>query len=116
MEGFVIILLITAILLFSISFFLPDATKELKEEIEQLSLKVYQDSYKMNRRLKVLEEELLLPNDFPLETSAPNQILSKQVELLYRQGLPTETIARQSALSIAEVEEIIATIEGQGSR
>ena len=113
-DWIIIILLGCSVVLFLISFFLPDATKDLKEEIEQLSLKVYQDHYKINRRLKVLEEELLLPTSLESvpKASAPNPIIAKQIELLYRQGLPIDQIAKQSALPIEDVESIIKFLQG----
>jgi len=88
METLIIILIAISLVLFLISFFLPDATKELKEEIEQLSLKVYQDSFKTEKRLKVLEEELLLPTS--VDSLDPySQIEGQQArqrELLHKQG------------------------------
>ncbi|WP_062355848.1 hypothetical protein [Bacillus kwashiorkori] len=64
MNTILFLLAIIGIALFIISFFIPDATKEIKKEVEHLTLQWYEESYKMKKRIKILEEELLLTS-FP---------------------------------------------------
>lgn len=110
MNILLIILLIISIVLVIISFFLPDHTKELSNEVEQLSIQMYQENFQIKKRLKLLEEELLIPGDMdknPSPTKKPNPIIVGQVRLLRDQGLTLEQIAKQSALTEEEVKEIL---------
>lgn len=109
MKIALIILFIIAIILFIVSFFLPDPYKELKEEIEQLSLQFYQETFQLQRRIKIIEEELLMTDNLRTHrlNSEPNPIIINQVKMLAQQGLPLEQIARQSALTVPEVQAIL---------
>src|SRR5690606_19078050 len=102
MDILLLIMMIVSIILIVVSFFLPDHTKELSDDVEQLSIQMYQESFQIKKRLKVLEEELLIPNPNDLDkqslsTKKPNQIIVGQVRLLKDQGLTIEQIAKQSA-------------------
>lgn len=114
MKTILIILFNIAILLFILSFFLPDPNKQLKEEVEQLSLQFYQESYQLKRRLKVLEEELLMTDGLRQNQlmNEPHEIIVNQVKQLAKQGLPIEQIAKQSALSSEDVKAILGTTKG----
>lgn len=109
--GFLLIFFIgVSILLFVISLFLPNRLKQIEVELEELSYQVIQDSYQFKKRIKVLEEELLVDHSSsPLSTnkSKPNEIIVNQVLSLHKQGVPVSQISSQSALSTEEVEEII---------
>lgn len=114
MDILLLIMMIVSIILIVVSFFLPDHTKELSDDVEQLSIQMYQESFQIKKRLKILEEELLIPNDLEkqsLSTKKPNQIIVGQVRLLKDQGLTIEQIAKQSALTEGEVTQIL---ESQG--
>ncbi|MFZ3588155.1 hypothetical protein ACOI1C_02525 [Bacillus sp. DJP31] len=63
MEFVIIGLFSFAILLLILSFFKRDKVKDLEEQLEQLSLMTIQESYQMNKRIKILEEELLFQDD-----------------------------------------------------
>jgi hypothetical protein len=115
MYTLLICLGIISIIFIIVSFFLPDRTSELKEEIDALSIQHYQETYQLKKRIKILEEELLIPNNFPIKkrsTKSFNPIITNQVLLLNKQGLTTEQIARQSALSIEDVVTILQQHEG----
>ncbi|MBS4194688.1 hypothetical protein [Lederbergia citri] len=113
MDTIIIILLSLAVLLFVISFFQSDKVKVLEKEVEQLSMNMLQDHYLMKKRLKVLEEELLIGqsfiNDSPKheKTREPNEILKNHVLALYNQGLDIQQISKQSSLSVETVKDII---------
>lgn len=109
MEILMIVLFSISILLFIISFFMNDPVKSVKEELDQLSIQMLQDTYQLKKKVRILEEELLVP-----ETNIPepvgrktNDIIKKQVTLLHMQGLSIEQIAKQSALTEEEVYSII---------
>ncbi|MCM3665577.1 hypothetical protein M3204_14265 [Mesobacillus subterraneus] len=120
--GYIIISLVAlAALLFGLSFFLKDPYKELREEIDQLTIQQIQDLYQIKKKLKVLEEELLV-NDSILEkqssfTSGKKQIhdiIKNQVWSLAQQGMDINQIAKQSSLSNQEVQEIISEFVDKG--
>ncbi|RDW21922.1 hypothetical protein [Oceanobacillus chungangensis] len=58
----VITIIVVAVVLFIISFFMNDRLEELERQVEQLSMTNMKDTYQMQKKIKVLEEELL-PND-----------------------------------------------------
>ncbi|WLR56336.1 hypothetical protein LC048_05290 [Mesobacillus subterraneus] len=121
MGYMIIILFVLAALLFAISFFLKDPYKELREEIDQLTIQQIQDLYQIKKKLKVLEEELLV-NDTTLDkqssfNTGKNQIhaiIKNQVWSLAQQGMNINQIAKQSSLSNKEVQEIINEFVDKG--
>ncbi|ESU30662.1 hypothetical protein G3A_21290 [Bacillus sp. 17376] len=120
--GYIIIsLFVLAALLFAISFFLKDPYKELREEIDQLTIQQIQDLYQIKKKLKVLEEELLV-NDTPLEKQSSfnsgkiqiHDIIKNQVWSLAQQGMDINQIAKLSSLTNKEVQEIINEFVDKG--
>jgi uncharacterized protein YoxC len=55
----IVSILIVAVVLFVLSFFMNDRLEELENQVEQLSITTMQDTYQMKKKVKVLEEELL---------------------------------------------------------
>ncbi|WP_068671880.1 hypothetical protein [Oceanobacillus sp. Castelsardo] len=55
----IVSILIVAVVLFVLSFFMNDRIEELESQVEQLSITTMQDTYQMKKKVKVLEEELL---------------------------------------------------------
>lgn len=108
-------LIVLALLLLILSFFLKDPYKELKNELDQFSMQQIQDMYQLKRKVKILEEELLIDdNEFktPTAFNPPNKkevhaILKNQVWSLAKQGLTIDQIAKQSSLSQEDVQAII---------
>lgn len=126
-----IILLGVSLLLLLISFFLRDPIKDLRNDMDQLSIQQVQEIYKIKKKLKVLEEELMLgdgefnsihtpmniPNSEALYTPSVDSvhaIIKHQVWTLAGQGVPLDQIATQSSLSIAQVQQIIKERDGDG--
>ncbi|MFD1850270.1 hypothetical protein [Oceanobacillus bengalensis] len=62
MISVVISILIVAVALFVLSYFVNDKFEELEGQVEQLSITTMQDTYQMKKKIKILEEELL-PNN-----------------------------------------------------
>lgn len=110
-------LLVISILLLILSFFLKDPVKELKNELDQFSMQQIQEIYQLKRKIKILEEELLIDEDEfknPVSFAAPSAkrkeihaILKNQVWSLAQQGVSIEQISKQSSLSIEDVQDII---------
>ncbi|MGD6841337.1 hypothetical protein ACQCVH_02350 [Bacillus infantis] len=112
--GYVMISLIAAaILLLILSFFLKDPYKSIREEIDQVSIHQIQELYLIKKKLKVLEEELLVdgaaakPAGQPISSGQINPILKNQVLSLSQQGLSIDQISKQSSLSRNSVQEIV---------
>jgi hypothetical protein len=112
--GYVMIgLIAAAILLLILSFFLKDPYKSIREEIDQVSIHQIQELYLIKKKLKVLEEELLVdgadskPAARPLSSGSINPILKNQVLSLSQQGLSIDQISKQSSLSRDSVQEIV---------
>ncbi|AEH53762.1 hypothetical protein [Heyndrickxia coagulans] len=108
-----IALLALSVVLFLISFFRQDHAHLVEQELEDLSLKFFQETYQIKKRLQTLEEEFMMPGADPLlpdpsGKSPVNEIVKNQVLALFRQGLSFEQIARQSALPVNEVKRIIS--------
>ena len=103
----VISLLIIAISLFIISFFINYRFKDIENQVEQLSLSNLQDSYQMKRKIKILEEELL-PSQFDFSNqTGTKSTLEKQVESLYQQGYTIAQISQATKVSEYDIESLI---------
>lgn len=63
-----IILMIIGITLILLSFFLKNSTKKVEQDVEELSISIFQETNNLKRRLKMVEEELLLEPDFQVKT------------------------------------------------
>jgi hypothetical protein len=119
MEKILISLIIIALILWILSFFLKDPYKQLREEMDQLFMQQLEEIYHIKKKLKVLEEELLI-NDIAFTPPTPHvqfnaaakssvhEIIKNQVWSLARQGIPLKQIAEQASLSLYEVQAILA--------
>ncbi|WP_297989233.1 hypothetical protein [Anoxybacillus sp.] len=92
-----------AALLLLISFFQKDSTKEVEEQVEQLTLSTMQQLYEIKKRVKAIEEELLIGSE-PFSNE-------QQIWNLYKQGWTKEQIARKLNMPIDEVSITIARNE-----
>ncbi|MBS4191297.1 hypothetical protein KHA94_13995 [Bacillus sp. FJAT-49705] len=126
MEFVMISLLAFAIILLIFSAFMRDPYKSIREEIDQLTMQQIQDMYVIKKKLKVLEEELLVNDvDFqpalsvqqspsPKQKKDIHEIIKNQVWSLAQQGLTVDQIAKQSTLMPSEVESILVEKIGRG--
>jgi hypothetical protein len=114
MSYIIIGLLSLSIFLFIVSFFLKDRYKYLEKEIEDVSMNYLQENYQLKKRMKVLEEELMLNGRQPFhqvkQTAKIHEVVKNQVIALYNQGITVEQIAKQSALSKSDVLQIISNL------
>jgi len=64
----IITVIVVAVILFVLSFFMDDKLAELESEFEQFSITTMQETYQLKKKIKILEEELLseelTDNDF----------------------------------------------------
>ncbi|MGE7623654.1 hypothetical protein ACQKMD_11475 [Viridibacillus sp. NPDC096237] len=120
------ILMIIGIIVIIASFFIKDHSTQIEGDVEELSLNFYQETHQLKRRLKVIEEELLLEPKLigkPKKTASPviaptkgiriHQIIVSQVQTLHKQGYTIPEISKRSSLSIEQVQEVL---QSGGSR
>lgn len=127
-----IALMILGIVCIIISFFLKDSTKKLEKDLEELSINIYQETNALKRRVKLIEEELLLDANFKVvpttgktksssliskQTKATNgtkqinEILVQQVIELNKQGYSLSDIKKLSSLN---EEQILSILQQNG--
>lgn len=121
MELIMFILLGVSILLIVLSFFQKDPLQELKDEIDQFTIQQVQDLYQIKKKMKVLEEELLV-NEVELpkpvynsEKKEIHDIIKNQVIALSQQGKAIDQIASQSSLSMEDVYSILREAKERGT-
>lgn len=129
------ILMIIGIVCIVASFFLKDTSKKLEQDLEDLSISIYQETNSLKKRLKIIEEELLLEPNFTVKQNTSNQkqfdatplrqtnlankpqqineILVSQVIQLDKQGYPVDEISKMSTLS---KEQILTILKSGGNR
>ncbi len=136
-----IILIMIGIVCIIISFFIKDSTKKIEKDIEDLSISIYQETNSIKRRLKVVEEELMLEPNFQVKSPAnsntinkakknefintlnPKQqelkktkpipeILVRQVIELDKQGYSVSEISKLSTLAEVRIHEILQNSGG----
>ena len=59
------IIMITGIVIILISLFFKDKSGRVEKELDDLSINIYQETNALKRRIKTLEEELLVDNLYP---------------------------------------------------
>jgi len=111
------ILIIIGIISIIASFFLKDTSKRLEKEVEELSIQLYQETNTLKRRVKILEEELMLGSSFQMKEKNTQtdmkqgkpvpQILVQQVIELNKQGYPIDEIRKLSTLSKDQILHIL---------
>ena len=109
---FSLIIMIIGIIAIIISFFVKDSVKKLEKEVEELSFTMYQETSTLKRRLKTVEEELLIEGtkvSAPKKVAKPviHEIIKNQVMELHRQGYSLLEISKRSSLTIEEVKMVI---------
>ncbi len=137
------ILMVIGIICIVASFFLKDTSKKLEQDVEDLSISIYQETNTLKKRLKLIEEELLLEPNFTVKSNTSNkrqqlavytqttqgtqskqanpdrntqpinEILVSQVIQLNKQGYPVDEISKMSTLS---KEQIVSILNNGGNR
>ncbi|MEK4229940.1 hypothetical protein [Solibacillus sp. FSL H8-0538] len=70
------ILMIVGIFFIAVSLFFKDKAKKVENDLEDLSINIYQEANSLKRRLKIVEEELMLEPNF--QVSSPKSVQIKQ--------------------------------------
>ncbi|MEI4770903.1 hypothetical protein WAX74_14870 [Psychrobacillus sp. FJAT-51614] len=111
--SYAIIIMSIGVLLIIVSFFVKDSTKKMESEVEELSITLYQETSAIKRRLKIVEEELLLEGSkitVPKKQKTKpviHEIIKSQVLALHKQGFSLPEISKRSSLSVEEVKYVI---------
>ena len=120
-----IFLVIVSLVIIGLSFFQKDSVKELEEEFEQLSMDVVQDKYKIERRMKVLEEELLVgPTSRMTVKKASKPSVEKNENVsdediaisLFHKGYKAEQITQFTSIPLDKVERAIMKAKMKGKQ
>lgn len=90
-----------------------DKIAELEGQLEQFSLSTMQDTYKMKKKIKILEEELLTNPIYDSEESRykhsplEQPTLIQRVSQLHKQGYSISDIEQLTDLNSDQIQEII---------
>ncbi|MBM7569663.1 hypothetical protein [Aquibacillus albus] len=106
----IICLFTTSILLLFLSFFMKDRFKSIEDQLEQVSISTLQETYQLQKKVKILEEELLSDDithfkSQPLEGNKTP--LMKKIIRMHIDGLSIQDIAKETKLSEYDVHSII---------
>ncbi|MFG6114329.1 hypothetical protein ACGTN9_04025 [Halobacillus sp. MO56] len=102
---------VIGLLLFILSFFMNDRLKQLEDEVEQISISSLQETYKLKRKLNILEEELLF--QLPDKDNDQEIPLYKQVESMVKQGYTVAQIAEKTTLQENDIRSILEQINAK---
>lgn len=118
MEYAIIGLISFACILLIISFSKKDKIREIENQLEQLSIQLLQESYQLKKRMKILEEELLIEtNDglnkiHSLHGTQKNE--REKVFSLYKRGFSYDEIAKETLMTTEEVRIILEHVGMRG--
>lgn len=108
-------IIIIGIILFASTFFMNDKLVHIEQQLEQFSISTMQDTYQLNKKLKVLEEELLTNNSYNVHsekdptsnTKDEQPLLLQKVYHLYEQGYSIEDISKETGLKNYDIQTIL---------
>lgn len=106
------------IIVIVISFFVGRSSHIDENELERISISLHQETNGLKKRLKVIEEELMMgPVDIVQKSEKSKQpiheIIVNQILSLNSQGFSIEDIAKRSSLTS---EEVIHVLQSRGVR
>ncbi|ATP41063.1 hypothetical protein CSE16_13940 [Solibacillus sp. R5-41] len=74
------IIMLIGIVFIIISMFLRDKSNKVESDLEDLSINIYQETNALKRRIKMVEEELLVEPNF--QVKSPNKLPAKQKDAM----------------------------------
>lgn len=89
-----IIIMITGVGIIIISLFFKDKSAKVEKELEDLSINIYQETNTLKRRIKTLEEELLVEPNF--QVKSPRSAQQKQDPMATFQQVAAQVKAAQA--------------------
>jgi|SRR5690625_133059 len=106
----IVTLIIVAVVLLIVSFFMHDKFADLEQQFEQFSISTMQETYQMRKKIKILEEELLtedLSNHNMTSNYENEPYVIQKVHQLHDQGYSVVDIAQQTNLSNHDIQTIL---------
>ncbi|RPF55625.1 hypothetical protein [Aquisalibacillus elongatus] len=112
----IITLMVIAVVLWGISFFMSNRFDELESQIEQISISALQDSYVLKNKIKVLEEELLTDSmDMKMSSNTTEKPIKGQqepaiiqnIKALYEQGYTYTEMEEKTGLRKEDIKVIV---------
>lgn len=105
-----LIVMVIGLVFIILSFFIKDSSKKTEQDLEELSISIYQETNNLKRRLKIVEEELLLEPNFKVQSPKPSpmatfQQVAEQVKAAQAMG----TLVQQTATSTKPVNSILVS-------
>lgn len=109
-----LILVIIGLITVVISFFVGGSARTYSDELEKVSISLHQETNSLKKRLKVVEEELMISigttrkgNHSQRQAKPVHEIIVNQILSLQAQGFSTEDIAKRASLTTAEVTAVL---------
>ncbi|MCG7345132.1 hypothetical protein MHZ92_13380 [Sporosarcina sp. ACRSL] len=107
-----IILLSIGLICIILSFFIGNTSRKSEEEIENISISLHQETNQLKKRLKAVEEELMISagpvtNGHRRNSKPVHEIIINQILSLQAQGYSIPEIAKRSSLSNEEVMNVL---------
>ena len=115
-------LVFLSLLLLVISLFAKDKVKSLEEQVDHLTISFAQETYQIKKKLKVLEEELLVGDEAIMDVvtnkslQTPFNSEHERVFSLYSKGLSHEQIAKETSLTTEEVRMVLQQKHWRGMK
>jgi len=116
-------IILIAIVLLSLTFFMDDKLNDFEDQLEELSISTMQDTYQIRKKLKELEDELhnnqeaKLHNNQETEpvhstnevaaTNQTNPLTVQKIYHLYQHGYSIAEIAKRTDLGEQDIENIL---------
>lgn len=105
-----IILMIFGSILILVSFFMKNSTKKIEKDVEELSISIFQETNNLKRRLKIVEEELLLEPEFQVKSPKGQNHKVQQVMQAVQQAASQSSIKPvQTTQSAKPIHQIIVS-------
>ncbi len=108
------ILIIIGVIAVILSFFIGNSTRTDADELEKISISLHQETNGLKKRLKIVEEELMIglgsgQSDIPRpkQEKQVHEIIVNQILSLNAQGFSIEDIAKRASLTKAEVLSVL---------
>lgn len=107
-----LILLCIGLIFIILSFFIGKSTRKNEEDIENISISLHQETNQLKKRLKAVEEELMISvgpvtNGQQRKQKPVHEIIINQILSLKAQGYSIPEIAKRSSLSDKEVIDVL---------
>ena len=103
MEYMIIGLLLVAILQLLVSFLRKDKLHEIEQQVDQLSLTLMHETYQLKKKMKILEEELLINDQDIPKSITPERDENEYILAQVENGIAFNQIAKESGIPTEEV-------------